>query len=645
MIKQTRFSGNALQPVVCGLMILACSCGAVQAQTAPDQDVPDAIVKKVDPSVVAIKHEAAIGSGFIISADGYILSNGHVVRGRDDEDPTEAAKSITVILNDERKFSARVIGFCMNPDVAVLKIECDTPLVPVEYADSRKAQIGQKVFAVGTPQGLKRTFSGGMLSNVDRTDLGTFTKVIQTDAAINPGNSGGPLFDRDGRVLGLNTYGTAGSNNLGFTIPIHVAEEIRKDIMKHGRFIRGDVPVFLVSELYEEMRRALGVEGGLMVDYVMAGTSAENAGFKVGDVIIRQDGKPVSAATQAELKDFIWELTILEPGTPVEWTVLRKDSNKYKEVIIRVEIEEDELMPSTPRFPGEIKTEKYDALGLSFMAIVRAHRIMRGLQDDPGVLVSEADKGTPAKAAGLRGGDIITHVGGVQVSDSASFRKQLEVLLSAKEKYIDLTIRRRQLTVKTVLAPYYDLKGRNVVIVVPPGEPRYMELVMRELIAQGAELTIASPDGGGSMAADREVKKLADLKADTVDLLIILDGDKAVDYRGNDAVLEFIRGVYKADGILAAVGTSAITLVAAEPDLLSRKMTTSKDDSSEAIQRKALYTGNAVEQDDGLITTTGFDRKAVREFLKEVGRSAGAHSRSEKEIVLPVNEEEINNNN
>ncbi|MEX2606817.1 MAG: trypsin-like peptidase domain-containing protein, partial [Kiritimatiellia bacterium] len=188
--------------------------------SSPKVDIPEEIMEKVDPSVVSIQHEKAGGTGFIISEDGHILTNGHVVMGDDPELPTEPARRITIILNDDRKYSARVLGFSLDPDVALLKIDSFTPLIPVEFADSREAAVGQRVFAVGTPVGLKRTFTSGILSNVRRTDLATETVVFQTDAAINSGNSGGPLFDRDGRVLGVNTYASRGQNNLGFTIPI-----------------------------------------------------------------------------------------------------------------------------------------------------------------------------------------------------------------------------------------------------------------------------------------------------------------------------------------------------------------------------------------------------------------------------------------
>ena len=220
------------------LLAVALSRAEAAEPMAGTQDIPDAVVRKVDPSVVAIQHERAVGSGFIVSPDGYILSNGHVVQGNDDEDPTQPAKAITVVLSNEQKFPARVIGFSMDPDVSLLKIEAGRPLQPVEFADSRAVHVGQRCFAVGTPVGLKRTFTGGLLSNVERADLGTETIVFQTDAAINPGNSGGPLFDHEGRVLGINTYASQGNNNLGFTIPIHVAVVLRDHFLRQGRFVR-----------------------------------------------------------------------------------------------------------------------------------------------------------------------------------------------------------------------------------------------------------------------------------------------------------------------------------------------------------------------------------------------------------------------
>ena len=146
---------------------------------------------KVNASVVSIQHENAGGSGFIISEDGYILTNGHVISLMDRENPKDVAKRITVVLHDESKYQAQVIGFSLDPDIALIKIKPKSKLSTATLADSTKARTGQECYAFGAPLGLKRTLTKGIISNTAQTSLGTFTKVIQTDAAINPGNSGG----------------------------------------------------------------------------------------------------------------------------------------------------------------------------------------------------------------------------------------------------------------------------------------------------------------------------------------------------------------------------------------------------------------------------------------------------------------------
>jgi len=602
--------------VIWALTVVFCATTGL-SQDNGSQDIPDAVVKKVDPSVVAIQHKRAAGSGFVISADGYILSNGHVVMGDDSEDPTKPAQSITVILNDERKYPARVLGFCMNPDVALLKIEPDEPLHPVTFADSRAAQIGQKCFAVGTPVGLKRTFTSGILSNVDRTDLGTFTKVFQTDAAINPGNSGGPLFDQEGRVLGINTYASQGSNNLGFTIPSYVVNLLKEHIQKYGRFRRVDLPLLFAGELYDELATAMGVEKGILVTYVMPGTSAEQAGIRRGDIITAIDGKACSARTRAELMEFEWEFVTREPGSAVELTVLRGEAGNRKEVVIKAKLELDEPMPFTGRFPGEVITHYYDALGLGFKGILRLHRAFYGLPDETGVLVSLVANNQPAQKADLTPGVIIAEVGGVSVDSVESFQRELEKHLRACKKAIDLRVQRGNTSFKTALVPYYDMKDKRAALVLPPGEVSALELIVREMVADGAAITIVTVDGTKPAAAgSAAVMKLADTKGSEFDLLLFPDGDAAPQLWDNADALRIIREAYAAQKILAAIGSASITLVAAEPELLGKKMTTVKNMSGEAVKRKAHYTGSDLEKDGTILTATGFDRKGVREFLK-----------------------------
>ncbi len=568
------------------------------------QDISDDVVKKVDPSVVAIQHERAGGSGFIVSPDGYILTNGHVVRGNDDEDPNEPAKLITVILQDERKYPAAVIGFSMDPDVALIKIEPDEPLVPVEFADSRAAEIGQRCFAVGTPVGLKRTFTSGILSNVDRTDLDTFTTVIQTDAAINPGNSGGPLFDSEGRVLGINTYASRGNNNLGFTVPIHVATVLKAHFLKHGRFVRADVPVFFTGELYDELAISFGVDDGILVHHVMEGTPAETAGIMAGDVVVAIGGKPCRGRTRADLLDHEWWWATREPGSTVDLVLLRREKGLPKKVTVSLTLEAVEPLPKMGRHAGELKEHRYDCLGLGVKRLVRLHRVLHSLSDAEGVLVTRVVRNSPAAKAGLGNNDIVTHVDNIAVRDVASFRTKLEGGLRQQAKAIALTVRRRKSTRRTAIAPYYDMKSKRVLLVRSADGSEHLDLILRELAANGADVN------------EVPAEQLKRAKTEGHDILLLDGGGEARRLWSNEEVLRLVRKAWKGEKVVAALGPAAVALVIAEPELLEKKLTTSKEDSGEALKRGANYTGNDVEKDGRLITTTAFDRGVVRDFLK-----------------------------
>ncbi len=592
---------------------------AVMSQSAVKEDIPEEIVRRVDPSVVAIQHKRTAGSGFVVTADGYIISNGHVVKGDDKENPMRAEEGITVILNDERKYSAKVIGFCMDPDVALLKIEPDEPLHPVEFADTRGAQIGQHCFAVGTPVGLKRTFTSGILSNVDRTDLGTFTTVFQTDAAINPGNSGGPLFDREGRVLGVNTYASRGSNNLGFTIPSHVVKVLREHLKRYGCFRRCDIPFFFVCELYDELALALGVERGLLLAYVMEDTPAAAAGMQRGDVIVALDGQPCSARTRAELMEFGWDFAIREPGTQVELTILRSEANNpgnFSRKVITTQMEIDEPRPALGRFPGEDLTLFYDALGLGYKRILRLHRVYYGLSDQLGVLVSNVEANGAAGKADLVPGMVITHVNGKATDDINAFQRVLEKALARRKRFIDLEVRHGRNSFKTALAPYYDMKECDLLLVVPEGGVNELELIVRELTADGASIIVATADGNCNFVdSAMRVVKLADVQGAEFDLLLMVDGRKASDLQSDRELRRVVRESYGAGAVVSAIGSTAITLILADPQIKEKKITTVKEFSGEALRLEARYTGNSVEKDGRVLTCTGWTRENIREFL------------------------------
>jgi len=596
------------------IVIMSSLSMAAQTSNEVNQDIPDAVVKRVDPSVVAIQHERAVGSGLIVDPSGLIITNGHVVRGNDDENPMEPSKAVTVILNDERKFPAKVLGLCMNPDVALIKIDVDEPLPAVEFADSTKAQIGQKCFAVGTPMGLKRTFTSGILSNVDRTDLGTFTKVFQTDAAINPGNSGGPLFDRDGKVLGINTYASRGANSLGFTIPAHVVTVLWQHLDTYGRFRRADFPFFFTSEIYDELGKALQAEEGMLVTYVMPDTPVAKAGLLAGDIITAMDGKPVIARTAADSLDRNWEFAIREPGTHVVFTVQRGKPGQRREVTVKGTLEEDEPQPRSGRFPAETITHRYETLGLNYEELSRKHRVYLGLSDSPGVLATKVMPNSTMAEAGIRPGDIITAVSGQTVASISAFEKTLESHLKKQTKAVALQVVRKKLTIHTAVAPDYHLKGTRI-LVVAPGSYEYLGLILKELVSNGTQVTVAALNDATVDAGTPVVAGLSDVKAVDYDAIIFSDGEKANDLWHNQEALRLVKEALTAENVLAGIGPSTMVLVAEDSDLLTKKFTTAKEFSGSALQRQAKYTGNNVEKDEKLVTSTGFDRKTVRQFI------------------------------
>jgi len=589
-------------------------------------NIPEEIMEKVDPSVVSIQHEFAGGTGFIISEDGYILSNGHVVMGDNPEQPTEPAKRITVILNDERKYSARVLGFSMDPDVALLKIEASTPLKPVEFADSRKATVGQRSFAVGTPVGLKRTFTSGILSNTTRTDLGTETVVFQTDAAINSGNSGGPLFDSQGRVLGINTYASRGQNNLGFTIPIHVAQDMIEDLKTRGRFVRSLIPLYFTSELYDELARALEVESGILVSYVMKGSEADTLGLQMGDIITEIDGVPVAATSKAELLEFEWKITTRPAGESIEFTLLRGEPNERAEIKLMGKLEELELFPAFNRHVGELPEYRYATLGLGVEKLTDLHLIIHEVPTNAkGVFVKTVEESSVASRAEISPGDIITSISGQAIESIEDFRRIFDGELAKREQAIPLRLIRSQLNVVTALAPDYLMNKREVILIAPAGENPDLDLIHRELLAKGASIKIATPgkkdiSGGPGSPPLKADMDLSDITTDSeANILMFAGGEAAKIFWEDEGVLALVKAALKnKDQVLACIGESALLPVLASDGELEPKITLPRDLSGEAVRRGASYTGKDVESEKMLVTTTGTDRDVLREFLQEV---------------------------
>lgn len=271
--------------------------------------------------------QGGLGSGVIISASGYILTNNHVVEGADE---------IEVILNDTRKAKAQVIGTDPDTDLAILKIDLDK-LPVIVLGNSDTLQVGDPVMAIGNPFGVGQTVTGGIVSALGRNQLGinTFENFIQTDAAINPGNSGGALVDMNGNLMGINTaiYSrSGGSMGIGFAIPVSTAKQVLEGIVKDGQVTRGWIgvePQDLNPELAETfgLPAAAAKDGGVIITGVLQNGPAAQAGLRPGDVITAVNGKGVRNVSQ-----LLTAVAALKPGTPAPLTVLRKD--KQSEIAV-----------------------------------------------------------------------------------------------------------------------------------------------------------------------------------------------------------------------------------------------------------------------------------------------------------------------
>ncbi|RMF42434.1 MAG: DegQ family serine endoprotease [Deltaproteobacteria bacterium] len=354
------------------------------------------------------------GSGFIISPDGLIMTNNHVVGDAD---------KVTVRLLDGREFTADTIGTDPATDIALIKIdETDLPFLKLGNSDS--LEVGDWVLAVGNPFGLSHTLTAGIVSAKGRSGIGLndYENFIQTDAAINPGNSGGPLVNLDGQVVGINTAifsRSGGYMGIGFAIPINMAKKIRDQLVKHGKVIRGRLGVY-IQDLTPDLAESFGIDKrkGILIAQVIEDSPAEKAGLMRGDVILRIDGDPVG-----KVADFRNRIALTAPGTRVTLLVLR--DGKKKKIKVTIEAMEG----------GEVAkagTSSISSYGLSLQPLTPELADRLGYEGEKGVLVAGVEPGSPAEEAGIERGDLILEVNRVNVTTPAEVREALKKSRGAK---------------------------------------------------------------------------------------------------------------------------------------------------------------------------------------------------------------------
>ena len=366
------------------------------------------------------------GSGFIISADGFILTNAHVV---------ESGEDIVVRLNDKREFSAKVIGSDRRSDVALIKIDA-AGLPAVKVGDPSRLKVGEWVLAIGSPFGFENTVTAGIVSAKGRAlPQENFTPFIQTDVAINPGNSGGPLFNLRGEVVGINSQiysRTGGFMGLSFAIPIDVAMDIVSQIKTSGRVTRGRIGV-VIQEVTKELAESFGLNKpqGALVNSVEKGGPADRAGVEASDVVIRFDGKPVNAS--ADLPRIV---AATRPGSKVTMQVWRKGAAKDLTVTVGELADERKVSERGGRKTPGKPSDSVAKLGMTLSELSAEQRKELSIQG--GLLVEDA-QGNAAKA-GIRRGDVLLAINN---QDLRSL-EQLQQILSQFEKArsVALLIRR-----------------------------------------------------------------------------------------------------------------------------------------------------------------------------------------------------------
>jgi serine protease Do len=378
------------------------------------------------------QRQRSLGSGFIIDADGSILTNNHVV---------ENAQKIVVKLSDDQEFEAKVVGRDAKTDIAIIKINAKTALTAASLGDSDHLDVGEWVVAIGNPFGLDSTVTSGIVSAKGRhIGQGPYDNFIQTDASINPGNSGGPLINLRGEVIGINTAifsRTGGNMGIGFAIPINLAKELLPQLRGKGKVTRGYLGV-LIQKVTPEIAESLGMERGYgaLVANVSKDGPADKAGVKVGDVIVEFDGK--------EVKDSA-ELPIIVARTTVDKKVSMKVLRDKKEVTLNVavgELKDEEVVASVPE-KGE--------LGLTVQKLTPQLAENLGLDKADGVVVTAVEPGSAGDEAGVRRGDVIVEVDRKPVRGVEDYRKAIAG--SRKGRGVLFLVRRGESTLFLALKP------------------------------------------------------------------------------------------------------------------------------------------------------------------------------------------------
>jgi serine protease Do len=368
----------------------------------------------------------SLGSGFVISADGYIATNNHVI---------EDVDTITVVLLSGDELEAEIVGRDPKTDLALIRVKTDKKLTALPLGDSESVRPGDWVVAIGNPFGLEHTVTAGIVSAKHRIlGQGSYDDFIQTDAAINPGNSGGPLINLQGEVVGINTAINPRANTIGFAVPINMAKSVLPQLKATGSVTRGWIGV-VIQRITPELAESFKLEDkkGALVSKVEPGGPAEKAGIQRGDVIVEFNGTPIE-----EMEELPRAVANAPVGSKAKLSVLREGEGRAVEVEIG-------RFPDEPQMASaetEGEEEGASALGVRVQNLTPELAEQLGLEGEQGVVITQVARGSTAEEAGLRRGDVVLEVNRKGVTNVDEFEQQI----AASDKGALLLVRRGDTT-------------------------------------------------------------------------------------------------------------------------------------------------------------------------------------------------------
>lgn len=356
------------------------------------------------------RQENSLGSGVIVSSDGIIITNAHVI---------DKADNIKVLLGDKREFTGKVVGVDTKTDIAVIRIAAKG-LPTISWGDSDKLEVGQYVLAIGNPFGLNSTVTLGIVSAIGRSGMGIedYENFIQTDAAINPGNSGGAMVNTHGELVGINTAiisRSGGYMGIGFAIPSNMAKGVMDSLIKHGKVVRGYLGVS-IQDVSSEMAKQFGLKqaNGALVSDVVSGSPADKAGIKSGDVITSFNGKEIENSTS--LRNRVAD-TAVDSSVPVE--VVR--DKKPMTLNVKIVEQPKDMNVAADTVKGNVSSAAL--AGLQVRNLTREEANQLGLRGTTGVLIADVESGSAADQAGIQQGDVILELNRKTVRNVDDYRK------------------------------------------------------------------------------------------------------------------------------------------------------------------------------------------------------------------------------